>query len=133
MMLLAEQTPKIRHQGPSPRASADVALPASARRSSGAGDLSGLHPQPLRVALLTGGGDKPYALGMAAALTSEGISIDFIGSDDLSSPELLTNSRVSFLNLRGDQNPNAKRLRKMARVLIYYWRLISSSSLTARC
>src|SRR5215831_19166796 len=32
----------------------------------------------LRVTLLTGGGDKPYALGMAAALTSEGISVDFI-------------------------------------------------------
>ena len=36
-----------------------------------------------QIALLTGGGDKPYALGMAAALTSVGISVDFIGSDDL--------------------------------------------------
>jgi len=128
MMPLTEQTPEIRHQGPSPFASSDVALPASARRSSGAGDVSGLHPQPLRVALLTGGGDKPYALGMASALTSEGISIDFIGSDDLSTPELLTNSRVNFLNLRGDQNPNARPARKMARVLAYYWRLISYSA-----
>ena len=45
----------------------------------------------LSIALLTGGGDKPYALGMAAALTSAGISVDFIGSDDLSVPELFNN------------------------------------------
>src|SRR4030095_1073407 len=59
----------------------------------------------LNIALLTGGGDKPYALGMAAALTSVGIHVDFIGSDDLSVPELLGNPRVKFLNLRGDQRP----------------------------
>ena len=81
-----------------------------------------------RVALLTGGGDKPYALGMVTALTSEGIFIDFIGSDDLSVPELLTNRRVHFLNLRGDQNPNARPTRKMARVLTYYWRLVCYSA-----
>ena len=65
---------------------------------------------------------------MAAALTSEGISIDFIGSDDLSVPELLTNRRVHFLNLRGEQNPNARPTGKMARVLTYYWRLLCYSA-----
>ena len=60
------------------------------------------------MSLLTGGGDKPYALGMAAALTSVGIRVDFIGSDDLSVPELLNNPRVNFLNLRGDQRPDAR-------------------------
>jgi D-inositol-3-phosphate glycosyltransferase len=79
----------------------------------------------LRVALLTGGGDKPYALGMAAALTSKGICIDFIGSDDLSVPELLNDSRVNFLNLRGDQRPDARRIDKILRVLRYYVRLIA--------
>jgi D-inositol-3-phosphate glycosyltransferase len=128
MMQLAEQTPEIRHQGPSLSASSDVALSALTRRSLRADSLSVRQPQPLRVALLTGGGDKPYALGMAAALTSEGISIDFIGSDDLSAPELLTNRRVNFLNLRGDQNPNARPARKMARVLAYYWRLVGYSA-----
>src|SRR5207247_5450174 len=81
-----------------------------------------------RVALLTGGGDKHYALGMAAALTSEGISVDFIGSDDLRVPELLTNHRVNFFNLRGDQNPDARPARKIARVLTYYWRLVCYSA-----
>ena len=78
-----------------------------------------------RIALLTGGGDKPYALGMAAALTSEGISVDFIGSDDLSVPELLTNPRVNFLNLRGNQQPDASPFSKARRVLKYYTQLIS--------
>lgn len=76
------------------------------------------------VALLTGGGDKPYALGMAAALTSVGIHIDFIGSDDLKVPDLLSNPRVKFLNLRGDQRPEANRMTKAGRVLSYYVRLM---------
>src|SRR5437868_12038079 len=83
-----------------------------------------LSPPAIRVSLLTGGGDKPYALGLAAALTSEGISVEFIGSDDLNVPELLDNPRVNFLNLRGDQRPKASLAMKVARVLAYYWRLI---------
>ena len=78
----------------------------------------------LHVALLTGGGDKPYALGMAEALTSVGISVDFIGSDDLNVPELLGNSRIQFRNLRGDQRPGVSPIAKALRVLKYYARLV---------
>ena len=78
----------------------------------------------LHIALLTGGGDKPYALGMAAALTSVGIDVDFVGSDELSVPELLANPRVTFLNLRGDQRSEAGLVAKVLRVLNYYVRLI---------
>jgi len=78
----------------------------------------------LSVALLTGGGDKPYALGMAAALTSVGMHVDFIGSDDLRVPELLSNPRVNFLNLRGDQRYDAKPAEKVLRVVRYYVRLV---------
>jgi glycosyltransferase involved in cell wall biosynthesis len=77
-----------------------------------------------RVALLTGGGDKPYALGLAAALSSEDILLDFIGSDDLNVPELINNRGVNFLNLRGDQRPEASRLSKMIRIFSYYVALI---------
>jgi D-inositol-3-phosphate glycosyltransferase len=80
------------------------------------------------IALLTGGGDKPYALGMAAALTSIGIDVDFIGSDDLKVPELLGNPRVTFLNLRGDQRSEAGLVAKVLRVLNYYVRLICYAS-----
>lgn len=85
------------------------------------------HPA-LSVALLTGGGDKPYALGMAAALTSVGIQVDFIGSDDLRAPELLSNRRVNFVNLRGDQRHDADPAEKILRVLRYYVRLVGYSA-----
>jgi D-inositol-3-phosphate glycosyltransferase len=81
------------------------------------------HPA-LSIALLTGGGDKPYALGMTAALTAAGITVDFIGSDDLSVPELLNNPRVKFLNLRGDQSSEEGLPAKVLRILSYYAKLI---------
>src|SRR5579884_377205 len=77
-----------------------------------------------RVALLTGGGDKPYALGLATALAAHNVAIDFIGSDDLAVPELLTNSAITFLNLRGDQKPEASLPKKVTRLLSYYAKLI---------
>jgi glycosyltransferase involved in cell wall biosynthesis len=78
----------------------------------------------VHVTLLTGGGDKPYALGMATALSSAGIDVDFIGSDDLNVPELLNNPRIRFRNLRGDQRSDASPPAKALRVLRYYARLI---------
>src|SRR6059058_3891009 len=123
MMPLAEQTSEIRDQGPSLDRPSTVALSALARRSLGADGSSLLRPQSLQVALLTGGGDKPYALGMAAALTSAGISLDFIGSDDLNVPEVVTNPRVNFLNLREDQRSEASAMEKLRRVSKYYLRL----------
>ena len=90
-------------------------------------ELYTLDPQLLapRVALLTGGGDKPYALGIAAALTSAGISLDFIGSDDLSVPEVLNDPRVNFLNLRGNSRADASVFAKVRRVSKYYVQLVS--------
>jgi glycosyltransferase involved in cell wall biosynthesis len=78
----------------------------------------------LRIALLTGGGDRPYALGMAAALNAQGIHLDFIGSNDVNGPELHGNPLVKFLNLRGDQRTNVSSFRKLLRVLVYYGKLI---------
>jgi glycosyltransferase involved in cell wall biosynthesis len=98
----------------------DAEIPVNAELSTLNSQLS-----TPRIAVLTGGGDKPYALGLAAALTSRDISLDFIGSDDLSVPELLGNRRVNFLNLRGDQRSEASPLAKVLRVLKYYARLIS--------
>lgn len=76
-----------------------------------------------QVAILTGGADKPYALGLANALLAEGVAFDFIGSDFVDGPELHASPLARFLNLRGDQNPNASLARKVWRVLAYYVRL----------
>jgi glycosyltransferase involved in cell wall biosynthesis len=83
-----------------------------------------LSPQSPHIALLTGGGDKPYALGLTTALTSAGVIVDFIGSDDHVVRELLANPRVNFFNLRGGQRPQVSRVTKVLRVLNYYFRLI---------
>jgi D-inositol-3-phosphate glycosyltransferase len=90
------------------------------------------HAPPARaaVALLTGGGDKPYAIGMASALSAHGILIDFIGSDDLDVPELRCLKSLNFLNLRGDQRTNVSFLKKMARVLAYYLRLANYAAIS---
>jgi D-inositol-3-phosphate glycosyltransferase len=92
--------------------------------SSVVGGQSSVVRNSLHIALLTGGGDKPYALGIASALTSAAMHVDFIGSDDLSVPELLANPRLNFLNLRGDQRGDANLMAKVLRVLRYYLRLI---------
>ena len=84
-----------------------------------------------QIALLTAGRDKPYALGLAAALANAGTSLDFIGSDEVDGPELHASPLIRFLNLRGDQTVNASLPRKIARVLAYYYRLLGYA-LTAR-
>ena len=76
------------------------------------------------VALLTGGGDRPYAHGLAQSLIARNIEFDFIGSDFLESEELRSNPLVHFLNLRGDMTPEATAAQKIGRVFRYYIRLI---------
>jgi glycosyltransferase involved in cell wall biosynthesis len=85
----------------------------------------------IHVALLTAGRDKPYALGLAEALLAQEIGVDFIGSDEVSSPRLMNDPGVRFLNLRGDQRIEAPFFEKLSRVLKYYARLISYAA-TAR-
>jgi glycosyltransferase involved in cell wall biosynthesis len=88
-------------------------------------DQESLHSDgPLKVAVLTGGGDKPYALGFASTLISQGVMFDFVGSDEVDGPELHESSLVRFLNLRGDMRPSVSVQRKVLRVLIYYGRLL---------
>ena len=84
-----------------------------------------------QVALLTAGRDRPYALGLAASLISEGVSFDFVGSDELDSAELRSSPLVRFLNLRGDMRPDASAASKVVRVLAYYGRLLAYAA-TAR-
>src|SRR5258708_4781988 len=80
--------------------------------------------KPFVIALLTGGIDKPYAIGLTSALTDLGISVDYIGSNDVDGPELYKTSLVRFLNFRGDQSENVKFWAKLLRVMKYYARLI---------
>jgi glycosyltransferase involved in cell wall biosynthesis len=85
----------------------------------------------IRVALLTGGGDRPYAFGLATALMSKGVVLDVVGSDDLDSPEFHGKPGVNFLNLRGSQRTDVSFTRKLSRVSAYYAKLIRYAA-TAR-
>jgi glycosyltransferase involved in cell wall biosynthesis len=76
------------------------------------------------VAILTGGGDRPYALGLASTLISLETPFDFIGSDELDDPVLHQSQLVRFLNLRKDMCSNVSAAKKVMRVLLYYWRLL---------
>ena len=78
--------------------------------------------------MLTGGGDRPYAFGLATALLSKGVGLDIIAGDELDSPDFRGAPRVRFLNLRGDQAADASLLRKIRRILIYYGRLLRYAS-----
>lgn len=84
----------------------------------------------ISVALLTGGADKPYVCGLALALISKGVILDVIGSDELDRPEFHDRDTVNFLNLRGDQRPDAAFLKKILRVLTYYFKLIRYAATT---
>ena len=84
--------------------------------------------QTTAVALLTGGGDKPYAFGLATELMSRGTVLDLIGSDELDCPEFHCKTGVIFLNLRGNQQPDASLARKISRILVYYAKLVRYAS-----
>jgi glycosyltransferase involved in cell wall biosynthesis len=77
-----------------------------------------------QVAILTGGGDRPYALGLAATLIGQGVAFDFIASDELDDPGLHRSPLVHFFNLRKEMRSNVLAVRKVVRVLLYYWRLV---------
>lgn len=78
----------------------------------------------VEVSLLTGGRDKPYALGLASTLATKKFPFEFVGSDEIDGPELHGNARIRFLNLRGEQSVNAAIWRKIVRILVYYSKLI---------
>jgi len=81
-------------------------------------------PPDSSVTLLTGGSDRPYVYGLTQALTSIGIALDVIGSDELDEPDLRSRPGVRFLNLRGDLRPTADVIAKVRRISAYYLRLI---------
>ena len=76
------------------------------------------------VAVLTGGADRPYAYGLATALMAKGAKLDLVANDELECPEFHDHRTVNFLNLRGEQRPDASFIRKALRVSIYYAKLL---------
>ena len=104
---------------------ANPPVPENVGRTGSSVILGGeLAARPSRVAILTGGGDRPYALGLAATLMGQGVTFDFIASDELDDPELRRSPLVQFFNLRKEMRSNVSPVRKVVRVLLYYWSLL---------
>jgi glycosyltransferase involved in cell wall biosynthesis len=78
----------------------------------------------IAVSLLTGGSDRPYVFGLATSLQSAGTELDLIGSDELDNPAFHGQPGVRFLSLRGSQRPDVGTIQKIARISLYYIRLI---------
>ncbi len=101
-----------------------VQVEAGATRNEYGGAAQSGARKRVAVALLTGGCDKHYALGLTSALAARKVFVDFIGSDEVNGPELHGSAHVRFLNLRGSQRRDATRIAKVLRVLKYYARLV---------
>lgn len=97
---------------------------AGRQNSATSGRSTSLDASMTQVAVLTGGRDRPYALGLAATLIAHGVAFDFIASDELDDPELRRSPLLHFLNLRKEMRSNVSALRKVVRVTLYYWRLL---------
>jgi D-inositol-3-phosphate glycosyltransferase len=78
----------------------------------------------ITIGLLTGCQDRPYAFGLAMALTKKGVGVDVIGSDDIDSPELHVTPNLRFLNFRGNQHESTNFAEKLWELAVYYARLV---------
>jgi len=78
----------------------------------------------LSVALLTGCQDRSYAFGLAMVLSSMGIQVDIIGNDRVDSPEFHMTPNLSFFDLGGIRQYEARFSKKSVQLLAYYARLL---------
>lgn len=81
-------------------------------------------PTALKMALLTGGVDRPYAFGLAMALAERNVQIDMIGSDAIDSPEMHTTANLEFFNLWPGRSSKTTPISKVWRTARHYFSLI---------
>src|SRR5260370_11591573 len=77
-------------------------------------------PLKIEVALLTGGIDRPYVIGLSQALTSKGICLEVIGSDKLDGPEMRNAPGLHFMNLQQFPARNAAFSKRTLAILGFY-------------
>ena len=77
----------------------------------------------MRVALLTGGQDPHYALGLLGALRSKPIQVDIIGSDGMADCNVVKTGNFDFYNFVGNESRVASLREKVLRILRYYTQL----------
>jgi D-inositol-3-phosphate glycosyltransferase len=99
--------------------SSELAPPAVKEQAAAGSKLE----RKARISVLTGGFDRPYAYGVAMALSNSGTPIDVVGSDDVDGPEMHQTPGLKFFNLQPDWRQNVSTSKKVLRMLRFYLRL----------
>lgn len=76
-----------------------------------------------RVALLTGGSDRPYVYGLATAMAAQQVALEVIGGAENDGPEMHATPGLKFLNLHRVEQA-AGPVAKLSSILACYLRLI---------
>ncbi|MBK9170106.1 MAG: glycosyltransferase family 4 protein [Bryobacterales bacterium] len=84
-----------------------------------------------KVAILTGGFDRPYAYGLSMALGARGVRLEVVGSDEVDSPEMHTTPGLTFLNFQRGWQPTTNLAVRVTRLAGLYLRLVRHA-LTSR-
>ena len=101
-----------------------VSVPIDPRTSGIAFEVEQSMPAKIETALLTGGGDRHYAFGLAMGLVSNGVALDVIGGDAVDSPEMHSTPNLNFFHFRRNSRRDSGATAKAWRVLSYYGRLL---------
>jgi D-inositol-3-phosphate glycosyltransferase len=81
-------------------------------------------PAAVAIALMTGGVDRPYALGLAMAVAARNVHVDVIGNDAVDSIEMHTTPNLRFFNLWPARSAKATSFAKVSRTLSHYKSLV---------
>ena len=79
----------------------------------------------VEVALLTAGSDRHYTYGLATALAAGGVQLDVVGGEGVDGPEMHETPGLNFLNLLQRGGRGAGMVKKIARLLASYVRLLA--------
>ncbi|HXJ77667.1 MAG TPA: glycosyltransferase family 4 protein [Candidatus Methylomirabilis sp.] len=115
----------------SSRSSVDLAprRPSSPLERRASLDASATYPG-LKVALLTGGKDAHYVLGLLPELVARGVQVVVVGNAELVAAADIAGGRAEFHDLVGSLDPDDGPLAKAWRVLSYYGRLLAFAART---
>lgn len=76
----------------------------------------------MKISIIANGFQEHYIINLLNSLADTIDNIDFIGSDIY--PKDKIDKRINFLNLRGDHDENVSILKKIYRIIAYYFRLL---------
>jgi glycosyltransferase involved in cell wall biosynthesis len=84
----------------------------------------------MKVALLTGGKDAHYVLGLLPGLAARGVHVALVGNAELGRAEDVAGGRVEFHDLVGSLDPGDGPMARTWRLFSYYCRLLAFAART---